>query len=340
MAMKTPVSILSCTYNQGRYIEETIKSVLAQTYQDWEWVILDDGSTDATQDIVANVRDDRIRYFYQTQQGVDQISCTFNKALNKCTGDLIATLDCDDYWPRHKLDVQIKRFSDPDTVLSYGEAWLVNERGKKLSYIPLPDDERIASNDPLGYALNDLLINRSCFIVNSTVMYKRRALLRIGGFVKADGMFQDYPTWVRLSLEGKFSTVPVLLGYYRKHSRSSSMLKNPERLFDCDIAFFRNFILQHRDRITDLGFSYDINRVEENWEEKRRYLNYNTALYLLMIGGFEESQEEFRRFLEKMPSAKNRLIFDLVRISAFIGYDVVNPIALLKQKCKHIFFGK
>ena len=63
---------------------------------------------------------------------------------------------------------------------------LVNDKGKRICYINLPGDKSIACNDPVGSALKDLLLKRSCFIVNSTVMYRKSALLTIGGFVEAD----------------------------------------------------------------------------------------------------------------------------------------------------------
>lgn len=325
------VSILTCIYNQACYVEQTIQSVLNQTYTNWEWIILDDGSTDNTGDIIQRYSRERIRYVFQEHAGVHQMSKTFNKALHMCSGDLIATLDGDDYWPDNKLDIQVRNFQDPDSVLSYGESWLINAKGKRISYIHLPEDASIACNDPLGSALKELLLKRSCFLVNSTVMYRKRELLSIGGFVEADGLYQDYPTWIRLSLKGKFTPIRFLLGYYRKHASSLS-LSNPEQLLENDIAFFEVFLHQHQKELSQIGLVYDQKKIESDWETIRTYLHYNTALYMLMIGSFNESQDAFKQFLNKMPSWKHELIYYLIRISSLIKYDLVNPLSSMKSR--------
>jgi glycosyltransferase involved in cell wall biosynthesis len=333
------VSILTCIYNQALYVQQTIESVLYQTYKNWEWIILDDGSTDGTRDIIQKISDGRIRYVCQEHGGVHRLSRTFNKALQRCNGDLIATLDGDDYWPRNKLEIQVNNFQDPDAVLSYGESCLVNADGRKKCYINIPEDKSIACNDPPGSALKGLLVKRACFIVNSTVMYRKRALLAIGGFVEADGLCQDYPTWIRLSLEGRFMPVPFLLGYYRKHASSIS-LRNPELSFEHDIAFFKQFLGLYREELSTLGFSYCRAGIESDWEKIRTYLPYNTALYLLMNGFFTESQAEYARFLMKMPSLKHKLIYYLIKLSALIRVDMVNPMLFLKERIRKILSGK
>jgi glycosyltransferase involved in cell wall biosynthesis len=331
MHKQSLVSILTCIYNQDLYVEQTIESVLNQTYKNWEWIILDDGSTDNTRNIIQKFRDGRIRYAFQKHGGVHQISRTFNNALSMCNGELIATLDGDDYWFKNKLDIQVRNFQDPHAVLSYGEAWLINSKGRKIHYINLPEDKSLAHNDPVGSALKDFLLKRSCFIVNSTVMYRRSALLTIGGFVEADGLFQDYPTWIRLSLEGKFTPISYPLGYYRKHTSSIS-LRNPEQLLESDIAFFNLFLRTYQEELSNLGFSYDRKKMEHDWEEMRTYLPYNTALYWLMLGLFEDSPAVFKSFLMKKPSLKHTLIYYLIKLSALMRVDIVNPMSYLKAR--------
>ena len=125
------ISILTPVFNQSAYIKQTIDSVLKQTYQNWQWILVDDGSTDGTGDIITGVKERRIRYFFQEHAGRDHLTGTRNKALAECKGDLIAMLDGDDYWPAYKLEEQVKNFASPDIVLSYGECMIVNGEGKK-----------------------------------------------------------------------------------------------------------------------------------------------------------------------------------------------------------------
>jgi glycosyltransferase involved in cell wall biosynthesis len=332
MDKKLLVSILTPVFNQRHYIQETIRSVLSQTYQDWEWIILDDGSNDGTGDIIRSVKDSRIKYTFQEHAGYNFLTKTFNKALKMSNGDLIAMLDGDDYWPDNKLEIQVSSFVDPDIVLCYGECFLINHRGKKVGYWGLPEDSSIANNNPIGSALRKLILNMSCFIVNSTTIYRKSTLLTIGGFLEATGLGQDYPTLPRLALEGKFAAIPSCLGYYRKHSSSVSLTQNT---FKHEVNFLREFIIRNVQQLAKLGIFLDIKELEKHWDTIYKYLPYNNAMYMLMIGSFKKAEAEFKKFLENYPSMKHKLIYHLIILSALLKFDLVNPITSLKGKiCK------
>ncbi len=330
MNKKPLISILTPVYNQAPYIEQTIQSVLNQTYQNWEWVILNDGSTDATEEIIKGFKDSRIRYSFQEHAGIAALTHTFNKALAMCNGGFIATLDGDDYWTSNKLDLQINALKDSESILSYGEAWLINRNGKKISYINIPKNAGIAHNAPAGSALKKLLEERACFIINSTVMYKKKALLNIGGFIEGKGLAQDYTSWVRLSIEGKFAPIPACLGYYRKHSHSLTQRIEPTAWFDNETNFLLEFALQNSQKLHALGIYYDEETLRKNWEEMKKYIPYNKAMYMLMNGFFDEAKAEFKIFLDKMPSLKHRFMHLMFIVSALMKYDIVNPATNLK----------
>jgi glycosyltransferase involved in cell wall biosynthesis len=97
MEKKPLISILTVVFNQRPYFEQTISSVLGQTYQHWEWIILDDGSTDGTGEVIKNLNDSRIHYTYQQHTGSYRLTETCNKALSMCSGEIVAILDGDDY---------------------------------------------------------------------------------------------------------------------------------------------------------------------------------------------------------------------------------------------------
>jgi len=343
MVSKPLISILTPVYNQELYIEKTIKSVLNQTYQNWEWIILDDGSTDYTGDIIKSYKDSRIYYAFQEHAGLGQLVKTFNKALKMCNGDFIAMLDSDDYWPEYKLEMQMESFDKPDIVLSYGECCVVNQKERNISNMNIPGDACIANNEPVGSSLKILMFNRYCFIANSTVMLKKSALLNIGGFVEAEGLCQDFPTWTRLSLEGRFSAVPRCLGYWRRHPLSSNLSINPELLFDAGLNFLRASVLQNKGKLKDLGFLYDMDNLEEHWEKIKKehfsFLPYNRVMLMLSVGLFGKAKAEFKKFLEKNSSLKNKLIYYLIFFSGLINADIVNPLSDFKRKIV-IFFKK
>ena len=100
------VSIIMPSYNTGKFIKETINSVIAQTYSNWELIIVDDCSTDNTDEIVKSINDNRIIYLKnETNSGA---AISRNKALREAKGRWIAFLDSDDLWKNYKLEKQIK----------------------------------------------------------------------------------------------------------------------------------------------------------------------------------------------------------------------------------------
>jgi glycosyltransferase involved in cell wall biosynthesis len=334
MYKKPYVSILSSVFNCRSYIEQTIHSVLNQTCENWEWVIVDDGSTDGTGNMIRDIHDKRIRYIFQEHVFSQHISKNFNKALMMCSGDLVAVIDGDDCWPHDKLRVQVKSFDDPRVVLSYGESYLINDKGRKIGYVGLPANPDVANNNPTGSVLNILLVENSCFITHPTVMLRKDALLRIGGFLEVQGMSQDFPTWVRLALEGKFMAMPVCLGYYRKHASSMSSMEDREDAFNAETNFFEQFIFAFREQLIDLGFHCDREKLRKHWEEIRAFIPYNRSLYMLMFGNFQDAQSEFRKFLIKAPSFKNNIIYCLIILSSYVKTDLVNPLVYFKEKMK------
>jgi glycosyltransferase involved in cell wall biosynthesis len=113
------VSIITCTYNRAHLIGETIRSVLAQTFYDFEFLIIDDGSTDKTEEVVGAFADKRIRYFkHPHTEG--KLTVLGNYAHTKCSGEYIAYVDSDDLWESRKLEIQISKMErDPLVGFSF-----------------------------------------------------------------------------------------------------------------------------------------------------------------------------------------------------------------------------
>jgi glycosyltransferase involved in cell wall biosynthesis len=338
---KPLISIITPVFNQRLYIEQTIRSVLGQTCREWEWILLDDGSTDGTGEIIRGFGDDRIRYAYQEHAGLANLTKTYNRALSMCTGEYIAMLDHDDYWPDYKLDLQIKKFDNRAVVLSYGVCCVVNQKGKEICHTVIPESPSAAFNDPIGAALDELLFVRYSFILNSTVMLRRSVMKTIGGFVEAAGIYHDFPTWVRLSLEGNFAPVPQCIGFHRKHPSAVTVSSDKKLYFTTRVSFLRKFVLENEKKLHDLGIFYETDMLEKRWEEIRKehflYIHYDRAMLMLSLGIMGEAKAAFRVFLEKYPSMKNKLIYFLIHLSALTGADLVNPAAGLKKRIEDFF---
>src|SRR5262245_61272643 len=114
------VSIITPTYNHAEFLADCVESVLRQTFTSWEQIVVDDGSTDATPDVMARFRDPRIKYVRQQRCGLERLAETYNRALAMCRAPLIAILEGDDTWPANKLEALVPAFVDEDVVLAYG----------------------------------------------------------------------------------------------------------------------------------------------------------------------------------------------------------------------------
>lgn len=132
------VSIIMPSWNTGRFIGESIQSVLNQTYRNWELIIVDDCSTDHTDEVVASFQDERIRYFHNEHNS--GAALTRNYALREARGEWIAFLDSDDLWAPEKLEHQIKFMVDNGYSLSYTEYEKIDEASKPLNiYVSGPE---------------------------------------------------------------------------------------------------------------------------------------------------------------------------------------------------------
>lgn len=125
------VSIIMPSWNTGSFIAESIQSVINQTYQNWELIIVDDCSTDNTDDVVSSFSDHRIRYYKNEKNS--GAALTRNRALREAQGEWIAFLDSDDIWFPQKLEKQVKFMKDNQYVFSYHEYEKIDEEGNPLN---------------------------------------------------------------------------------------------------------------------------------------------------------------------------------------------------------------
>lgn len=123
------ISIIIPTYNHANFIEESINSVLQQTYENWELIIIDDGSNDNTKEIVSKFIDPRIKYIYQNNTGV---ATAMNNGFNLATGDFFGWLDADNYYDKGILEKVINTIlKDNKIEVIYGNVCIIDVIGKK-----------------------------------------------------------------------------------------------------------------------------------------------------------------------------------------------------------------
>lgn len=204
------------TYNHAAFVSEAVESVLAQTFQAWELIVVDDGSSDETLDIVRRFRDPRVRVIARVHHGLPGLGVTYRMILEKSTAPLVAILEGDDRWPPDKLARQVPDFDDPSVVLSYGVGWLIDERGCEYGRVT-PFSHGIRTNRPVGAIVPSLLSANP--ILSPTVVVRRAGLESVGGFWQPDGVpYVDHPTWLLLALEGAFVYHDAAVGSWRRHA--------------------------------------------------------------------------------------------------------------------------
>lgn len=216
---KPLVSIITPTYNHEKFIGRCIESVISQTYPYWEMIIVDDGSNDSTPNIIKRFNDERIKYIKQERKGIWRLSETYNRALQISRGDLIAILEGDDFWPDNKLEKQVVVFENPEVVLSWGEADIVDEFNEKTGYRP----------KTIGWlkTKSNLMMYKYLFFGNfipaCTVMCSKSKLVEIKGFKQCKEFpYVDHTTWLELGLKGQFYYLDFKLGYWRHHETQVS----------------------------------------------------------------------------------------------------------------------
>ena len=210
--MSPYVSIIIPTYNRARYLPSAIESVLAQTFTDFELIVVDDGSTDDTATAIRPfLRDRRVRYVYQDNQGR---SAARNHGAALAQGDLLGFLDSDDRYLPTTLEAHLRAFDrSQDLGMSIGGYQYVDEGGHRLG-------ERLPWMEGGELTLRDWLFN--CYATPGSVCIRRSWFERAGGFDPKLEMAEDWDLFLRLARAGcPMAWVPEIVCEYRQHPDGS-----------------------------------------------------------------------------------------------------------------------
>lgn len=340
---KNLVSIITPTYNHEKYISECIESAINQTYDYWEMIIIDDGSTDSTPDIISNFHDDRIKYIRQENIGPYKLGITYNKALNESKGEFIAILEGDDFWPSKKLEYQLKTFKDKNVVMSHGRAKFVygNKGKRKISSVHIREINSIINNEPRGMALYGLFGIIGSTPVAVTVMFRKSFLEEIGGFQQPSCIpLVDGPTVTELSLKGKFKFMKKNLGYFRRHKNSITHKINKNEIQTCLKEYRMDFLARNRDEINSLDIS--LMQIQEDFKTKKDDFGVSIihGKELYNIGLNKESKDLFKAVMNNRDNYLSLRLLSLVGlISIYSGLDLIDLVIKLMAKFEEIYWN-
>ena len=207
------ISVIMNCHNGEKYLTESIKSVISQTYKNWELIFCDNLSKDQSKKIVLRFKDKRIKY-YKTSRFMKLYQAR-NYAIQKSKGNFIAFLDVDDFWTKDKLEKQINLFKkNKNYAVIYSNFYIL--RNKKLKEIY--SNKSLDSGNITQSLLNNYRINISTTLVKR-VLFKRKL------FNKNYNIIGDFDYFLKLSLTNQIGCVREKLAYYRIHGKNTSFVK-------------------------------------------------------------------------------------------------------------------
>ena len=230
---KIKVSVIITCYNYAKYLPGCIESVLNQTWQDFEIIVVNDGSTDNTDDAIASyLSGQKILYIKQKNSGQANAK---NNGIRHSKGELIAFLDADDLWDATKLEKQLPLFRDPRVGVVYNTARYIDEQGREFSFMLSSEYLKPRSGVVTRYLLFDN------FVPFSSSVVRRDCLDRAGIFDETISMGIDWDLWLRISVHYEFQYIDEPLLLYR-FGHSGQMSKNLDVRQRCSDTIMAKFI--------------------------------------------------------------------------------------------------
>lgn len=224
------VTVYIPTYNYGRYIEKAIQSVLNQTMEDWELIVINDGSTDNTSEILKKYKDHpKIRIIEQENKG---LTVSNNIALRSSEGKYVMRLDADDYLDENALLVLSNILDSKSEVgLVYPDYYVIDEAGEVIEMV-----RRKKIGDEVE--LLDLPAHGAC------TMFRKECLLQIKGYEESIECQDGYDVWLKFIQSFKPYNVNIPLFYYRQHSES--LTTKHQKILQTRKNIKRNFVKNYK----------------------------------------------------------------------------------------------
>lgn len=311
--MPPKVSVNLCCYNSEKYLEKTLESIFNQTFTDWELVIVNDGSSDSTEEIIKRHTHDgkRIIYYSQSNAGLGNAR---NKAIELSSGEFIALIDHDDLWMPEKLEAQLKLFKEnPNLGLVYCDGDLIDACGipKVRHSIEYPPAQ--------GYIFDRLVV--CSFIPPVSVMISRKVFDDVGSF-PSFYTAEEYDLFLKIAYQYPVGYVEKPLFKYRMHEENLTRIGNREH-------FFREHIEIRK---------YWINRITSGDQRRIRVLRKLAAsvyggygTWLLEQGRMEEARHNFVCSSRLNPLQLRYIYYGLTWFPPFVANQILIGLRTVKN---------
>lgn len=217
------VSVIMPAYNSEKYISEAIESILDQSFKDFEFIIIDDGSTDETWDIIQKYKMKNQRIIAVKNEINLKMTKALNKGINLARGEYLVRMDADDWSYPYRIKAQVEFMQhNPNIVVSGGSIEVC--------------DERLVVKNKRKYPNSDKDVRKKIFRYNPfahpSTIFRKDKVLEVGKYDERLPLTQDYDLYFRLGKVGKFANLDRVLIKLRNHPKSSSMSmeKDQERI--------------------------------------------------------------------------------------------------------------
>ncbi len=213
------LSVYMPVYNAARFVQPAVRSILTQTFTDFEFIIVDDGSTDGTLQILESLaaRDPRIRLIREPHAGV---AAAANRAITEARGEFLARMDSDDIASPKRLEKQIDFLrQNPDCVAVGSHMMLIDEEGLPLYMM---------RHTTMGHEqIESCLMQGGWSIAQPSCMYRREAVIAAGSYRPDLSLHEDHDLFLRLAERGKLENLPDILLSYRQYLGSLTFVESP-----------------------------------------------------------------------------------------------------------------
>ncbi|MEI8278328.1 MAG: glycosyltransferase [Bacteroidota bacterium] len=306
-----PVTVLMPAYNAGPYIREAIDSVLQQTYTDFEFLIINDGSKDETLSIIRSYNDQRIRLIDQANKGLID---SLNDGIKLSQGSIIARMDADDVCLPNRLAVQMEYLKrNPEYIAVGSEADVMDKEGNYLLRLT-----------PIAHTNEEVVerIDLKCPFIHPCVAFRKDAVLQVGGYPKNALTFEDHLLWKELLTVGKVCNLKDVLLKVRF---------NPESV-TIDEKWRGEAFIEIRKRSVHNGFVSNEDAIElKEIVSKQNFSEYKHASYFAMVGkkylwdnpNAQLARSHFAKAIKLYP--KNKELY-MLWLMTFLPSVIVNKI--------------
>lgn len=278
------ISVIIPTFNAEKTIAGTVKSVLGQSFSDLEVLVVNDGSTDSTLDVLSHIKDQRLKILTFPNGGVAE---SRNRGIQNATGQYLSFLDSDDLWKEDKLKEQLSALENhPEAAVAYSWNDYIDEDGKFVH-----NGWHFENHGDVYEALF-----LCCFIENgSNILLRKEALDRVGGFDSALVPTEDWDFYLRLAENYHFVCVPKVHVLYR--IVSGSLSNHVLRMERSGVAVLENSLRRSPNRLGRLG--------QESFADYYSYLFYKAFKQATCRRHWLETLSIFMRGISRSPKLWN-----------------------------------